>query len=444
MLQVPAHNDNEQLRLAIRSCIAKHYRNKILPKSSVIKDIEDYLLPSIVYDFYAQKLSNFNLYLEDIDFSNSYWEFILERIAQYLSIYEKYDEKTETKFLGDIHPGEVSKYLFGEKIKYRNYPDYSSLLSSLALVILPDYEEYFPRIKKEKNVFVRDYVPVNIETKDPETVSQYYLNLGRIIPLLLLLRAIDINAENMIINLPYPVFFDMESIFSGEFSNDLRDYDIKNSGVVKINAENDSSILTGGLVQRDSLLKPLICGTSQKPYIGWRTKSKGKYYNIPILGGAKVKPSDYLQDLEKGFIQTAKKIISEKDNIAQILKEQEGNIRVIIRPTRMYRLMILKSCYPQIYTQQDIHTFLRNSLEGYGYIYKFENCDLLENEIVAMQNLQVPVFYSNLKAKKIFTPMDDVVAMWNKTPYEIWNKYAQSLNGSFFDEQLKIVRESIV
>jgi lantibiotic modifying enzyme len=187
----------------------------------------------------------------------------------------------------------------------------------------------------------------------------------------------------------------------------------------------------------------LICGTFESPYIGWRTKSKGQYFNLPILNDEKEPPLKYWKDIEEGFNQTAKKIISEKDKISQTLAKLDGTIRVIIRPTRMYRLLILKSCYPQIYTKQKEENFLETSLKGYGYIYKFENHNLFANEIDAMKDSQIPVFYSGLKSKEIVAPTGDVVAMWKNTPYEIWNKYMQDFDISFLDEQLEIIRGSI-
>lgn len=445
MPQGLVHNDNKIFRSLLRNKISLFWRLSNEKDSFWVEAIEDYLLPTIIYDFYSNdKNKNFALYLEELDLNAKSFRKIVEIIENHLSIGKSLHNIPNIKLLGDIHPGGSTKYFFENSIRYSKYPDYGNLLSSLSKLIFEDYEKFFPKIEKNRELFVREYSSVNIQTSNPETISQFYFNLGRVIPFLLLIRAIDINAENMIVNLPYPVFFDMESIFSGGFSQGSAEYSIENSGLINVNNGNDSSIFTGGISDRDSLLKPLICGDSEKPYIGWRTKSKGTYDNIPFLNGKKVMPSKYIKEINRGYTETKEKILLNVKSIEEVMLDLDGYVRVIIRPTRIYRLMILKSCYPQIYNEMSRKDYFEKALDECGYIYTLKSKELIEDEVQAMLNLQIPVYYSSIKSNEVLSPMSKVVARWENCQYEVWKTYMQSFNEEFLNDQQNLLINSLI
>lgn len=439
MQQGLVHSDNPVLRAPVRDTL-----RRLFPENSqieMIKEIEDFILPTLIVAYYTNGLHvDFVKYLETIDVKEDYYQNIIERINRYLS---KLPSNTKKTLLGDLHPGNVSKYFSNNKIEYSNYPDYGDFLQSIASLIIDDSDRLFPKITKEGKKFSRNYVETILNTEKQEDIESFYENLGRVIPIILSLRGVDINAENMIVHLPYPVFFDMESIMSGNFESDLGDYGIRNTGIVKIEEKNDSSALTGGLFERESLLKPLICGTPQKPYIGWRTKSKGKYFNIPVLNGVKINPAKYLEYLKKGFKESVRKVLKNRQKILKIAQQEKAVVRVIIRPTRIYRLFMLKSCYPEIYTNSSIEAFLEKELMECGYIYKIKAQSLLLNEVKTLSEFQIPVFYSDIKGKEIFSTNGDTVALWNISPYEVWFDYFNSLDEEFFNAQLQIIEDSL-
>ncbi len=444
MQQVHAHKENKIFRKIIREKISLYWKFDESSDSYLVKEIEDYILPSVVYNYYTySSIDCFKRYLENIEFNKKCFSFITNSIDKHLEGISLDKTSKNRRLLGDIHPGRVTKCLINDKIVYNNYPDYGQLLNSLSSLIFSDSERFFPKIEKKGNTFLRNYIPVNIETNNLSIISEFYFNIGRIIPFLLLLRAIDINAENIIVDLPYPLFFDMESIFSGEFSDDLEKYNIKNSGIVKVTDKNDSSVLTGGILERESLLKPLICGNGNKPYIVWRTISRGKYDNIPFLNGQKINPSKYFKCIKAGFKETSEKIIRKREEVSQLVKELDCCVRVIIRPTRIYRLLILKSCYPQIYNRLNVKKFLIDSLNSYNFIYQFKNIDLLDIETEAMMDFQIPVFYSNIKDTKIVSSLGKDIGVWNRTQYQIWNDYAQNIDAKFYAKQLQIIEKAI-
>jgi len=441
--QEPVHKDNKGFRRIIREKIAFSW--SLDEKSHIywIKQIEDYLLPTLIYNFYSQnKIKDFSAYLDKVDLQEKNFRQISNAIEGYLAMGEAYPLNINGKILGDAHPGGVTKCFSNKVIKYSKYPDYGELLFSLSALIFPDHDNFFPKIIKKGNSFEREYIQTNLKTKKIEDVQEYYFNLGKILPFLLILRAIDINAENMIINLPYPVFFDMETIFSGKLDGESDEYGIKNTGIVKI-GNNDSSVLTGGLTEHASLLKPLICGDQYKPYIGWRTQSKGIYENIPVLNEVKAHPIKYVENLYEGYKKSVRKILEKKNEIIQIVNQSKSITRVIIRPTRMYRLFVLKSCYPQIYTKQTRESYLKESLENCGYIHQLKIGNLIENEVLAMLDFQIPVYYTKIKEKGVFSASGEVVAKWNESPYEVWKSYIEVADDEYFSNQWGIIKDSI-
>lgn len=435
--------DNQILRGLIRKKIILYWHNhsSLTQYKSILEDIEDFLLPSLVYYFYLEKenYSDFCNYIENINLKEKSFNHITKVINNYLDCYEEIQGKP----IGDIHPGGSTKYLKEHKVLYNKFPDYGDLLSNLSSEIFDDYKKFFPKITKSKQQILRDYVPINLKAKDENTVCKYYFNLGRIIPFLLFIRAIDINAENMIINLPYPVFFDMEAIFSGKFADKSKVYNLKRTGIVKMEEKEDTSVLTGGIKSRDSLLKPLICGNIKAPYIRWRTQSKGKYSNLPKIGKSYAHPSKYLKSIKKGYYETSTKLLSQRKKLLNITKESEAYVRVIIRPTRMYRYFLLKSCYPQIYLHQNLNSFFSNNLQNCNLIYKVNDGNLLDTEIKALLKSQVPAFYSNFKKKTILSPKGEKVTTWNNSPFKIWSQYQKTLNLQFFEKQIETLESCI-
>ncbi len=436
-------SDNTVLRNFVKEKILSSFRDytDVLQYKGVLEDVEDFLLPSLIYFFYSKdfnSLIKFDQYLKAIDLHEHNFGLIKERIEYFL----KYCKSIKGEPLGDIHPNKSTKFKRDNKVIYKNFPDYGNVIKDLSSRIFDDYQSFFPLITKSSDYFFRDYISTDITTENKDVVREYYYNLGRIIPFLLFIRSIDLNAENMIIQLPYPVFFDMETIFSGEFQDNSKKYNIQRTGLIKME-DNDTSTLTGGIDKRESLLKPILCGDNENPYIKWRFPSKGKFSNIPKLKGHTIYPLDYIYFIKKGYIETFTKILDKKETLSNIVKDSEITFRVILRPTRIYRFFILKSCYPQVYLNQNIKIFLANSLYDCDLIYSITNKDVLEYEINTLSSFQIPTFYSGLKNKEIFSSEGKIVASWEKSQFDIWNKYQENLNTKFFKEQFKTLQTSI-
>jgi lantibiotic modifying enzyme len=347
--------------------------------------------------------------------------------------------------MGDLHPNYSTKVLSKTSVIYGKYPEYFDLLDRITKLFWKNNEDFFPSIKGLEEFSIRNFIDINKETESEEIIKDFYFNLGSLISFLFSIRAVDINAENMIVNLPNPVFYDMETIFSGSFEEDYDVYGALNTGFVKINEKRDMSLLTGGIGERESLLKPIITGTDKQPQIRWRTLSKGKYNNIPILNGSYVKAGDYINSLRRGGFDSFGKINKQKEEIKDIVKNTRTITRVVLRPTRIYRHLMLQTVYPQVFLNEDIETYLRNKLEDLRVIYDIEDPESIINyEIAALKIFQIPTFYSDIQSKDILSANGDVVARWGISQYEIWEKYFfESFNKDFIENQFQIIEDLI-
>jgi lantibiotic modifying enzyme len=163
-----------------------------------------------------------------------------------------------------------------------------------------------------------------------------------------------------------------------------------------------------------------------------------------LLNGKPVDPGKYMREFFKGYEFSAKIILSRKDELLEKISNKSAVVRVILRPTRIYRHAILKSCYPQIYRKQDLKEFLQKTLGEYNLIYKIEEKNLLEMEVENLFSLVVPVFYSNIHSKEIICPNGEVVGEFKVSLFESWKKYVQEvLSEEYFNSQRSLIEDSL-
>ena len=447
VLQEPVVKDKKEIRQLVRNKISSFLlENGFSVDVSVIKVIEDFLLPSVIYIFYKRRKRSFCDYLKKLDFFDDEFKILTNRVIDFVSHFENSkigEGKKDIILLGDVHPGKVTKCYKQNYVYYKDYPDYDFLLRDILKTFLSDYDMFLPKIERmSNNWFKREYFDGNKYSNDEKEVEKYYFNLGRFLPILLLIRAIDINAENILIEMPYPKFFDMETILCPQLEDGFDSYGIRNTGAIKVD-DDDVSLLSGGLSNNRSLLKPVLQGDLDKPYIVWRVRSSAVYNNIPFLNGERVNPDDYLLQIENGYKESLERVLNVIQRKKIILPD--GVIRVILRPTRIYRYILLKSCYPQIYNGKGVEEFLRSELKENGLIHKLNSSQLLDEEVEGMMKLLVPVFYSSIYSREIFSPSGNVIGNLYISPYEVWNNYIKKvLRREYFDKQMKIIKDSIV
>lgn len=444
--------ENKSIRIILRDYIFDYFLfNKHFSKAyieEIIPRLEDWLLPTIIYDFYATKSINLEIFLRKYPLNDIFkkYPFLYSRVDQFLiesyhdfSSISRIAKTRQVKILGDIHPGHVTKYSDGKYVYYKSFPNYDPLIENLSSSAFPEIRQYFPSINFENGLFKRDYINVK-KDGDEKSVSEYYFNFGYIMPLLLLLRTIDSNQENLLVELPFPRFFDSECMFlpdTGEFP-----YSIRSSGLIRVDNQDRSS-LTGGLVRVKSILKPMVFGDMKCPKIKWIVNSKGDFDNLPKIDGLVVNPKEYSKYLLEGWNEGAEKVFKNISKIVEIVGNTNISFRVILKATKVYRYLILKSLYPQVYLSGTYKEDMRDELARFSNILNINPTGLKEYELKSMNSCLIPVFYSNLKRKEIYTAESGIVGENVESPFDIWLRYSKTFNKKFLDSQLSFLISSL-
>lgn len=445
--------ENYLLRNQLREAIVCWLTKIGYPKafvSAVVPTVEDFILPTLIYDFYITKSTDFYEFLGKNSFfaNSSEYTVLYNRIKNLLdAIYSEYiavkniSSENNIKILGDIHPNYVTKYSDGVSIYYKNYPDYYDLIENLMTEALPKIKDFFPHIKKIKdNWFQREFIDV-VKDGNREEIKQYYHNLGYIMPVLLTLRTVDSHQENILIKLPYPIFFDSECLFLGDVKG--TEYSIFNSGLITA-GEEDRSALSGGQTTAKSILKPMLFGDNKNPKIRWIVDSNASYDNIPSINSTLVNPKEYINDIENGWNESVNEILRKKQLIREIVYSTSVIFRVILKATRIYRYLLFQSVYPQNYlNKKDLNTFLLKTLKGCSNIILLKDFSSFNYEIDSIRECKIPVFYSHFKNKSIFSSENKVVAEHLRTPLDIWDEAFTKTDKGFFDKQINHLKDSL-
>lgn len=446
-------SENKYLRKIVRESLNAWLSSLQYDSSFIVEIIpvlEDFILPTVIYDFYLSKKDDFEIYLRDMPINTLLGKYksLYQRIRVFLrDIYKEYlyvksfSNSENIKILGDIHPNFVTKFSDGKNIYYKKYPDYSDFIDTVSQNLLPEIKNFFPEITKMGDHWIRrEFIDV-VKRGEAEDVKSYYYNLGYIMPLLLLFRTVDSNYENILVKLPYPIFFDSECLFLGE-SGDF-EYDILSTGLIS-SLEEDRSALTGGLKPIKSLLKPMMMGTIKEPKIQWVVPSRTSFDNIPKVGKDFVNPNNYIKEIIGGWEMGTHDVLGNISEIKEIVCNSKTTFRVILKATRVYRYLLFQSLYPQNFLERrDPKSFLVEELSSYSNIVSMKPLGLLEYELNCILDCKIPVFYSSLDSKEIFSPEGIVVGEHIKMPIDIWSNYLLSFDKDFLERQKKLLVKSL-
>lgn len=381
---------------------------------------ENIFLPTVVFQFYKKQSNNFEEFLRKIsrDQLDEFAPFLIEifqKIRSELLLTTRDFSAHKIKILGDIHPDQTTKIRIDNRVIHKSNYTHEGFINDL-INLIPVYSNFFPKHKIEKRYVHREYLPVDTRTELEKDIKEYYYNLGYIVPLLLLLRVTDANSENVLCRLPYPIFFDTECIFSPSSVGGRR-YNIEFTGIVKSDDRHDISVLSGGIKPVSSYLKAYLCGNLERPMIKWRVRSKRKLYNIPYFKGLKVTPSGYGNEILKGFNDGYAIALRNEGPIFELITNSKTGTRLVVRATRAYRTLLCKYFYPQEYLKEKYsHIFFRRQLKNWPRVVDLQpNKFLLEFEVNTLSKGLIPIFYSRIDSKDVYTPDGIVVGRMKRT-----------------------------
>ncbi|HWN44321.1 MAG TPA: type 2 lanthipeptide synthetase LanM family protein [Thermoanaerobaculia bacterium] len=193
---------------------------------------------------------------------------------------------------------------------------------------------------------------------DEEAVRRFYLRQGGSLALLWLFEATDFHRENLIAVGEHPVLVDLEALFDPQ---EPRQKTVLDTGLLpsRIWREGggegvDLSGLTGsGGQAATSVLQPERAGTDEMRFV-LKTVEIPASDNLPTLDGEPVTVTRYTDEVVEGFHRMVRLFLEHRHELAApggpLDAFADVEVRVIVRPTRSYVLLLLESFHPFVLT----------------------------------------------------------------------------------------------
>ncbi|MGN7485618.1 type 2 lanthipeptide synthetase LanM family protein [Priestia megaterium] len=206
-------------------------------------------------------------------------------------------------------------------------------------------------------------------------IERFYERIGSQLALLYAMNATDFHYENLIASSEYPVLIDLESLFHQKYTRSSRiktayekvssivEHSVLSTGmlpslVVSKNSDNNADLSGLGEV-KEQLYPKKVSGVEEKnkdtmQVVRKYVKISGGN-NTPTLNNEKINLTDYIKNIEKGFENTYRWIVNNKESFKmQMELFSEIEVRHIPRPTERYGELLNISTHPD---------FLRDSLD---------------------------------------------------------------------------------
>jgi type 2 lantibiotic biosynthesis protein LanM len=299
-----------------------------------------------------------------------------------------------------------------------------------------------------------------------EEVQDFYEQQGSYLALLYALEATDFHYENIIAAGSHPVLVDLETLFTNYEGQG--DPEQLNLSIVKTlthsvlrtgllpqriwsNREFDGIDMSGLVAQEGQFYPNRILnwegmGTDEMKLTHQRVQMEAGV-NRPRLNGNEINVLDYTKEISSGFTKLYQLLLQCKDELLSdgglLDRFAEDEVRVILRPTRTYMLLLRDSVHPDM---------LRDALE---------RDRLFDNLWLDVR--QVPLLKKVISAERndlwrenvpMFTTRPNSHALWTSTREEIANFFdetglvrvrrrVQQLSEEDLERQLWFIRASL-
>lgn len=254
---------------------------------------------------------------------------------------------------------------------------------------------------------------------DEGDVGEAFYRLGLYAPIFSCFASTDIHDENIIFDGINPYFIDLETIMQpeGKASNEPLIYEMQKKLTHSI---ANTSVVPAKLMA--NTLNYLI-GAINTPYpqdteesfFGFKNvgtdaidiaKEKAKVDRIAnplkVKTDKVIDPVDYMKDFLRGYRKGYKEILNHKDEIIELMKEFNGHLRTVLRPTAQYFMIIDACVFPEnLYDEESVKKVLGYmkpvvAMKGYD-----EAETVLHEEWDAMLEGDIPYFYIRGNEKNI-------------------------------------------
>jgi type 2 lantibiotic biosynthesis protein LanM len=205
-----------------------------------------------------------------------------------------------------------------------------------------------------------------------EEVQRFYERQGGYLALLYALEATDFHNENIIAAGEHPILVDLESLFhprltkidltqSEQFAKEILNHSVLRIGLLPqrlwSNGDDYDGVDISGLGGKKGQLSPEQVpywegiGTDQMRLKRKRIEMPGKH-NLPTLNETEVNLLDYGEAISAGFTKVYHLLLKHRDELLSengiLATFAEDEVRVILRPTMLYSLLLRDSYHPNM------------------------------------------------------------------------------------------------
>ena len=311
-----------------------------------------------------------------------------------------------------------------------------------------------------------EFVPVKGCT-DSREIERFYVRQGGYLALLYILEATDFHLENLIAAGEYPVLVDLEALFhprarAGDASGQpgmsaarVMAHSVLRVGLLPqriwFNAESDGIELSGlggtpGQLTPHQVPTFEAGGTDEMRIVRKRVPLAGGQ-NRPSLNGSEVDPQNYIEAIIAGFTSAYRLLQQHRDELlangGRIEQFGDDEVRVVLRPTRNYGLILMESYHPDVLRNALDRDRLLDSLWSevkqslaLSRIILAEQSDLLRGDI--------PLFSARPRSRDLWTSTNDRVAdFFDEASITMVERRLRDLSDADLFRQTWFIRASI-
>ena len=262
---------------------------------------------------------------------------------------------------------------------------------------------------------------------DVQDVCDYYNRLGVLLAVLYSLEATDFHYENIIANGAFPVLVDLESLLcpympiDGTETNEGLYQSVLRTGILhsRLNFSEfgQKPVDVGGINSLKGIVSPIPQFQFQISQQGEIIINKKHGYlregkNVPFLNGKIVGVSDYSNEFVSGFEKCYRFLLENKAAILNLIDSfSNDSIRVIIRPTAAYALLLHETYKPILLKDEKrLSTFYTDTLERSAI-----ECPILNrtvsHEVGSLLRGDIPYFTAKVSSHDLY--LDNALCIEN-------------------------------
>ncbi|NET01233.1 MAG: type 2 lantipeptide synthetase LanM [Sphaerospermopsis sp. SIO1G1] len=298
---------------------------------------------------------------------------------------------------------------------------------------------------------------------DQEEINRFYQRQGGYLGLLYILEATDFHFENLIAAGEHPILIDLESLFhsySGSQAEaaDNLDWEMIANSVLRVGllpqivwgntqtAGIDMSGLGGaeGQLSPDKVRKISQIGTDTMRIERQQTVMVGSQ-NRPKLNQQEINVWEYTEFIINGFQRIYEIILEHDQELREILTQfAEDKIRVVMRPSRIYALLLRESYHPD---------FLRDALERDCLFDKLwievknrpQLSQIIKAEQEALWKSDIPLFTTYPYSRDLFHENTKlhIPNFFDQSGMELVNQRLNQLSQEDLDKQIWFIKASL-